>query len=129
MIATPFAVAVFVFSAAMFTLPHELSWVDVAWLQGASSTFWVRVGIGGTLAVLALILMSASAIAYNVSVYSDELSEWEQEVSRRLVALNDSGTSTVCNHGRNAAACSEATYGEISNARITIEYSCPFLIL
>jgi hypothetical protein len=78
--AIPFAVAIFVFSAALFTLPSDLAWPDVAWLQALFSTFWGRVALSGMLAIAALLLMSASAIGYNISVHSDELSEWEKEV-------------------------------------------------
>lgn len=79
-LAIPFAVAIFVFSVAMYALPEEIVWVNVAWLQKLFSTFWGRVGISGTLATFVLTLMSASAVAYNISVHSGELSEWEQEV-------------------------------------------------
>lgn len=78
--AIPFMVAVFVFSAALLTLPSELGWVDWAWLQALFSTFWGRVALSGTLAIAALLLTSASAIAYNISVHSDEMSEWEKDV-------------------------------------------------
>ncbi len=78
--AIPFMVAIFVFSVALFTLPSELGWVDMAWLQALLSTFWGRVALSGTLAIAALLLMSASAIGYNISVHSDDMSEWEKDV-------------------------------------------------
>jgi hypothetical protein len=78
--AIPFMVAIFVFSVALFTLPSELGWVDMAWLQALFSTFWGRVALSATLAIAALLLMSASAIGYNISVHSDDMSEWEKDV-------------------------------------------------
>lgn len=78
--AIPFMVAVFVFSAALFTLPSELGWVDWDWLQALFSTFWGRVALSGSLAITTLFLLSASAIGYNISVHSDEMDEWENDV-------------------------------------------------
>ena len=78
--AIPFMAAIFVFSAALFTLPSELAWVDWGWLQALFSVFWGRVALSGTLAIATLFLLSASAIAYNISVHSDEMSEWEKDV-------------------------------------------------
>ena len=78
--AIPFMVAIFVFSVALFTLPNDLAWPDVAWLRALFSTFWGRVALSATLAIAALLLMSASAIGYNISVHSDDMSEWEKDV-------------------------------------------------
>jgi len=79
-LAIPFAVAIFVFAMALFTLPNDLAWPDVAWLQALFSTSWGRVALSGALALAALLLMTASAIGYNISVHSDEMSEWENDV-------------------------------------------------
>ena len=79
-IANPLMVAILVFSLALFTLPNEMGWVNMPWLQTVFSTSWGRVALSATLAISVLFLMSTSAIDYNISVHTGEMSEWEREV-------------------------------------------------
>lgn len=79
-IAIPLMVSILVFTLALFTLPNEMGWVNMAWLQSMLSTSWGRVALSVMLAIAVLFRMSTSAIGYNISVYSDEMQDWQREV-------------------------------------------------